>query len=616
MIPWKDPREWMEDMSSQRWWDRVEQENRRFSVAVARTAKKVVSNSFSNVVDSFRSAQAYLNRARVMRVQLGTQRLTIVPQPGGSFLWGFEGRELKKDPVGDIDIDLSNYIVTSVDIGKGAEKYEIRGHRNGHHVWTYRGPKDGLSSYVAIMKGRVYCLEAESPLRYTRLVSLDLSSGKKREFHYEERNRSTALSLVKGSLHCLFLLLEDAGRQTLYWIGPGGLQHICPGAACVVPIGYMDSRSRRPYCLARVGSFAAPWSLWSSRGQEKGFRIPSELSHCGVEAICVRSKMVVLKDMGIRRCVKYSTGSDFYSFLGEVEENPWSAWLNGSTDMKVSIPGYLPFQFTTRPAISPYAGNLHHGIAKSADGTPVRWIRVSSDKRPVGLIVVVYGAYGISTYLDTARWIPFLDAGFAIGYALVRGGGDDGELWAEAGRREGKLKGIEDTEACIRSLQDLTGCGPSRTCLYGRSAGGYMVGAVVSRHPAGDLVGVAYTEVPYVDVLKTAANTSLPLTEYEYLEFGDPLHSIADFKTLLQLSPIHSLGEKGAPGVSVLTRTGMNDMQVLAYESVKWVDALRSKGGKEKIVFVNKGAGHFTRGGSEFIERAEDFCWILEKILS
>ncbi len=144
-----------------------------------------------------------------------------------------------------------------------------------------------------------------------------------------------------------------------------------------------------------------------------------------------------------------------------------------------------------------------------------------------------------------------------------------------------------------------------------------MVGACVARNPGGELFGIAYTEVPYVDVLKTASNPGLPLTEYEYEEFGDPLHKIQDFEALLRLSPIHALSEKGAPGVAVLTRAGVRDMQVYAYESVKWVEALRGSDGKgeEKLVFIDSDSGHFTRGAGLFVERAEDYCWILEKML-
>jgi oligopeptidase B len=134
------------------------------------------------------------------------------------------------------------------------------------------------------------------------------------------------------------------------------------------------------------------------------------------------------------------------------------------------------------------------------------------------------------------------------------------------------------------------------------------VGTATARNPGGELFGSVYTEVPYVDVLRTASNPRLPLTEYEYLEFGDPAHNPQDFATLLRLSPVDALGPGGAPGVFVLCRTAVNDRQVYAYESFKWVDALRGKaaGGKPKLVGLNHGQGHFTRGDQLYVDRSED----------
>jgi oligopeptidase B len=275
------------------------------------------------------------------------------------------------------------------------------------------------------------------------------------------------------------------------------------------------------------------------------------------------------------------------------------------------------------PPLQEYGGRRLTDTARSADGTPVRWVLVqnanhSRKGRPVGLIVTAYGAYGIPTLLDTTRWKPYLERGWCIGIALVRGGGDDNEAWAEAGRREGKLRGVEDLEACVRAMQRVSGVSPRATCLFGRSAGGYLVGAAVVRHPQGDLFGMVYTEVPYVDVLRTAGNPALPLTSFEYEEFGDPARKVADFEFLLRHAPVSGLGPGGAPGVWVLCRTASNDRQVYAYESAKWVQALRgsAKGeaGEEKLLSVTAGVGHFVKGLQRNIERAEDFLLLGKKV--
>jgi oligopeptidase B len=175
---------------------------------------------------------------------------------------------------------------------------------------------------------------------------------------------------------------------------------------------------------------------------------------------------------------------------------------------------------------------------------------------------------------------------------------------------------VEDFEACVRAVQEVLELPASKTCIYGRSAGGYVLGSLVARHPQGDLFRAAYAEVPYVDVLRTASNPKLPLTRLEFEEFGDPAGRIEDFESILRLSPVDSLSSKGAPGVFVVCRTAKNDKQVYAYESFKWVQALRGDGkrGLEKLVAMNPGQGHFTLGVQLQLERAEDYLLICKNL--
>ena len=134
---------------------------------------------------------------------------------------------------------------------------------------------------------------------------------------------------------------------------------------------------------------------------------------------------------------------------------------------------------------------------------------------------------------------------------------------------------MDDLEAVIRASQHRLQLRPTHTVLYGRSAGGVPVGAMVARWPKGELIGAAFTEVPYVDVLRTSTNPDLPLTVGEYKEFGNPRTRVTNFRELLHVSPINSLSAEGAPGVFVLSRVGLQDKQVYAYESFKWIQRLR-----------------------------------------
>jgi oligopeptidase B len=142
----------------------------------------------------------------------------------------------------------------------------------------------------------------------------------------------------------------------------------------------------------------------------------------------------------------------------------------------------------------------------------------------------------------------------------------------------------------------------------------------VAREPRGDLFGAAYCEVPYVDALATASEPALPLTEYEYLEFGNPRRNIADLETLLRNGPVTALGAEGAPGVFVVCRTGTADQHVYAYESGKWVLALRGERGpappaQAKLLAIDVKGGHFVKGSERLIQYTEDFLLLSKKCL-
>jgi len=161
--------------------------------------------------------------------------------------------------------------------------------------------------------------------------------------------------------------------------------------------------------------------------------------------------------------------------------------------------------------------------------------------------------------------------------------------------------------------------GPDKTVIYGRSAGGLPVGAIVSRFPNGELVGAAFTEVPYVDVLRTSSNPDLPLTVGEFDEFGNPLENILNFKELLSISPVNTLSNDGAPGVFVLSHVGLLDKQVFAYESFKWIQRLRGTSNlKGKYITFETDEAHQYRPQKMPRFRATDLAildsWIDKKL--
>ena len=312
--------------------------------------------------------------------------------------------------------------------------------------------------------------------------------------------------------------------------------------------------------------------------------------------------------MGERTLWKISRSSKpelLKKVLGAFMPDLWA-----SNELLILEPGAPRYSYTEEPCR--YAVTKKY-ITDSKDGTKVTLFYVSAVKEPKAALVIGYGAYGLPTSLGTARWRPLLSRGWALVFCLVRGSGDDTDAWAEAARRDQKVKSVEDFEACIRKTRSITGLASSKIVIYGRSAGGYLVGATVGRNPHGNLFGAAYTEVPYVDVLRTTTNPSLPLTQLEYEEFGDPATKLQDFGALLRLSPVDIIPNEGIPAIFVLCRTALLDMEVLAYESMKWIRKLRgigkdNKKGQAKLLAITAGEGHFAKGVSATRQRAQDLA--------
>jgi oligopeptidase B len=195
-------------------------------------------------------------------------------------------------------------------------------------------------------------------------------------------------------------------------------------------------------------------------------------------------------------------------------------------------------------------------------------------------------------------------------FALVRGGGDVDAAWAEMARRNNRHLSIDDFESVIRNSQQKLKLTPKQTVIYGRSAGGIPVGSIVSRFPNGELVGAAFTEVPYVDILRTSSNPDLPLVIEEFDEFGNPIDNILNFKELLSVSPVNTLSQNGAPGVFVMSHVGLLDEQVFPYESFKWIHNLRgvSNNANGKYVTFEKNEAHEYRPQKMPRIRATDFA--------
>ena len=154
-----------------------------------------------------------------------------------------------------------------------------------------------------------------------------------------------------------------------------------------------------------------------------------------------------------------------------------------------------------------------------------------------------YGAYGDmeSPEFGTER-LSLVDRGFIYAIAHVRGGGEKGEGWHEAGRLKNKTTTFTDFITVAETLVRLGATRRGRIAASGQSAGGLLVGAAVNMRP--DLFGAIYVEVPFVDVLNTLLDRSLPLTEASFSEFGNPSVSRADFQNIRSYSPYENVRAK------------------------------------------------------------------------
>jgi oligopeptidase B len=183
-----------------------------------------------------------------------------------------------------------------------------------------------------------------------------------------------------------------------------------------------------------------------------------------------------------------------------------------------------------------------------------------------------YGSYGFTarTSFSSDR-LALLDRGFVYAHAHIRGGGDMGKRWHEEGRMMNKLNTFTDFIDVAEHLKNLGYAKPDALVVEGRSAGGLLMGAVTNMRP--DLFRIVLAEVPFVDVINTMLDESLPLTVGEFEEWGNPKERPA-YDYMMRYSPYDNVAAKAYQ--TMLVRTSYNDSQVMYWEPAKWVARLRA----------------------------------------
>jgi protease II len=583
---WHDPDAWMESMTGARW-NAVLQEERNL------VKEALIEPSVLSRIGAFRAQySAQKDKEKSFYFLCGPIQVEWL----NTFFkkWWFSRSPQRTHVARDITANQT-MVWTTEDVGCGAEEFQLQSWSGSatKPVWS----KSKVGPDVALLGGRLYYLNVENKLIYHEVWSCDAKTGENEELEYREANPMVNLALEKHSNGCLLMIRDNSQDIEVYRI-TGPKTFIIQASRWIAPPSWIMP------IYERVG-YGIDF-LWPERG------------------------ILVTKQHGkktIWLCSKTRSAKKLLELpAGEILFNPYEVWVNSSSCyVRVEHPaqGTLIYLWTGRELVleSPAMPTGLHAqriMGYSPDETEVHGLIVHKfGVRADKLLVVGYGAYGMPTSIGSPahRWAPLLENGWCIAYAFVRGGGDHTDAWAKAGRREGRTKTIDDFVAIIRSAQRDLYITYRKTCIYGRSAGGLLVGGTLAKYPTGYLMRAVYAEVPYVDELRTTTNPELPLTQIEYNEFGNPLERLEDFISVGCLSPADSAATLKTPDIFVLSRTAENDSQVFAYESVKWIRRLRAAAGNSarapKLCIVEKGQGHFTPPDATEVQWSMD-CALLD----
>ncbi|MEM8860221.1 MAG: S9 family peptidase [Chloroflexota bacterium] len=247
------------------------------------------------------------------------------------------------------------------------------------------------------------------------------------------------------------------------------------------------------------------------------------------------------------------------------------------------VPGYDPSQYDTERIWAP-----------AADGklVPVSLVykkgMVLTGNNPA--LLYGYGSYGVNNDPDfRSTWVSLLDRGFVCAIAHIRGSETLGRPWYNDGKLLNKKNTFTDFIAAGKHLVSMGYTKPEKLAIWGRSAGGLLMGSVLNMAPG--MAAAAIADVPFVDVISTMLDESIPLTVGEFREWGNPKVE-AYYHYMLSYSPYDNVEAKDYP--AILATSGYNDPRVQYWEPTKWVAKLRDLKTDDNPLYLqtNMGAGH------------------------
>jgi len=321
----------------------------------------------------------------------------------------------------------------------------------------------------------------------------------------------------------------------------------------------------------------------------------------------------------------------------EFPEPVYSAGLSANREFKTTVLRYAYQSLVTPSSVFDYDMNTRKAtllkqtevpggfdkanykservFAPASDGTkiPMSVVYRRNVKRDgsAPMLLYGYGSYGISIPPSfSAARLALLDRGVVYVIAHIRGGGELGEPWRDAGRMMNKINTFTDFIACAEHLTKQKYTSSDRLVIQGGSAGGMLMGAVTNMRP--DLFKAVVAQVPFVDVLNTMLDASLPLTTSEYIEWGNPNEKPA-YDYMKKYSPYDNVHKANYP--AMLVKVSLNDSQVPYWEGSKLVAKIRDYKTDHNplLLKVNMGAGHGGASGryDAYHETAFDYAFML-----
>jgi len=457
--------------------------------------------------------------------------------------------------------DLHNDIfAASLQDPDGYERFTLKIYRDTIEIFSLATP---IGPTVFFLEDRLIFLGSSKDLRYDSVMSLSLDT----------YTATTLYTLEDPSLNLELFCAED------------GSVYVTEGDFVDLRFGFVKDKTIRWHPKKVSSVFVVDRDTYILNGRDH------------IESASTKGSWTVRRRYGIRTLER--PGHPALTVWGEITFDP-----RDPMELHIADVRYEPYTIriadnssaslkSKNPKPYPYKCTYSNEIAPSFIVHPI--------KKPRGLLVTGYGAYGIRTKVGNlvTRWRALLDRGWIVASIGVPGGGDHDDAWKKAGQRINRLHSIEVFTEAIRSLQQRFNIGRNATALYGTSAGGQLVAATAHRNP--NLVGAVYAESPFVDSLRTISNPKLPLTAIEMREFGSVTEKspAIDMLATATWSPMEHIP---SGSIFVIARTDQNDLEVFPYEPMKWVLRLRAAG-HEALLYIHKGRGHFTTTAES---RAED----------